>query len=44
MGKAIIVNPKFVETYYNPGNACEEKGLSENAISSWAKVIEITPS
>ena len=25
--KAVIVNPEFVEVYYNLGNAYEEKGL-----------------
>ena len=25
--KAVVVNPEFVEAYYNLGNAYEEKGL-----------------
>ena len=29
--KAIIVSPKFVEAYYNLGNAYEEKGLLKEA-------------
>jgi len=41
--KVIESNPRFAETYYERGNAYKEKGLYDQAISDYDKVIGIMP-
>jgi tetratricopeptide (TPR) repeat protein len=41
--KAIEINPKSDEAYYNRGNAWYDKGDYTKAIADYTKVIEINP-
>ena len=41
--KAIEVNSRDAQVYYNRGNAYGDKGQYDLAISDWSKAIEINP-
>ena len=41
--KAIEINPRFAEAYYNRGLAYGKKGQYDKAISDYTKAIEINP-
>ena len=41
--KAIEINPRYANAYFNRGRACEAKGDHVCAIADFTKAIEITP-